>query len=118
MNEAPQETDVIGLLKKMQQQLVYLEKKIDTLIAQRPVQEGRPPFQKDRNFSRPFRPYGRPHSSSRPDHGRSEHSRPEYGNREQSNRPERPAHFNKHRSEGGGHSSYPKKKPFYEKRPR
>ncbi len=94
MNEqAPQETDVIGLLKKMQQQLVYLEKKIDTLITQRP-----------QNFSRPFRPYGRPQHAGE--------------NRPAGNHPDRPAHFNKHRSEGGAHGYVPKKKPFYGKRER
>ena len=54
---APQQVDldVLGVLKRMQQQLVYLEKKIDTLIKQ---SSERPSFNKDRHFSRPFRPGG------------------------------------------------------------
>ena len=59
------ETDVKELLQRMQQQLMFLEKKLDTLI-----QQSRPkPFNQERPFSRPFRPYGRP--QHRPDQGQS-----------------------------------------------
>ena len=47
------EPDVITLIKKMQQQLVFLEKKIDVLIGQSPGK----PFH-DRRFSKPFRRFG------------------------------------------------------------
>jgi len=47
------ETDVLVLIKKMQQQLVFLEKKIDTLISQ--IQE-RP--SRERSFSKPYRSFG------------------------------------------------------------
>ena len=94
-------TDVAGILKKIQQQLVYLEKKIDTLLAQRPAQDRRP--------SRPYdnhRPYSGP--------------RPEYGNRPAEGRSDRPArsgHFNKPHNESHSGFGY-KKKPFFGKRER
>ncbi len=50
-----QETDILVLLQKMQQQLTYLEKKLDTLLQK---SEQKPQFNRDRNFSRPFRPFG------------------------------------------------------------
>ena len=79
------ETEVVAILKKMQQQLVYLEKKIDTLLAQRPAQ--------DRQHSRPYNNNPRPHSSSHAGHG----TRPIEG------RPVRSSHFNKqHHDDNGG----------------
>lgn len=49
--------DVIGLLKKIQQQLNFLEIKLDKLMGQ---SSGRPSFNRDRDrrFGRPFRPSG------------------------------------------------------------
>ena len=48
--------DVVSLIKKMQQQLNFLEKKIDILIGQSPE---RPFGDKEKRFSKPFRPsYG------------------------------------------------------------
>ncbi len=52
---APAEQDMLVLIRKMQQQLVILEKKIDILINQ---SLGRPFSEK--RFSKPFRPFGRP----------------------------------------------------------
>ncbi len=56
--------DVVDLIKKMQQQLVFLEKKIDILIDQssrRPFSEKH--FSKpSRSFGRPYRPFDRKHS--------------------------------------------------------
>lgn len=52
---APDEQDVAVLVKKMQQQLVLLEKKIDILINQ---SEARP--RSEKHFSKPFRPFN-PH---------------------------------------------------------
>lgn len=49
------ESDVLVLIKKMQQQLTYLEKKIDILINQ--SQEK--PF-REKHFSKPFRSFSRP----------------------------------------------------------
>jgi hypothetical protein len=56
---AAAEQDVLTLIKKMQQHLVFLEKKIDLLISQsqaRPLRE--------KHFSRPFRPSGPPYRRS------------------------------------------------------
>ena len=53
--EVPQEEkDAVTLIKKVVQQLAYLETKIDLLLAQ---SKNRPSFQ-DKNFSKPYRPYG------------------------------------------------------------
>lgn len=67
---APVEQDVAALLKKILQQLVFLEKKIDGLANQsssRPVCRangtGRP-F-REREFSKPSRPFGQYHRSGR-----------------------------------------------------
>lgn len=56
--------DVAALIKKMQQQLVFLERKIDLLISQ---SETRPSG--DKHFSKPSRPFGRPHRSFDREHG-------------------------------------------------
>ena len=47
------DTDVVSLIKKMQQQLNFLEKKIDILIGQSPE---RPFRDREKRFSKPFRP--------------------------------------------------------------
>jgi len=63
VNEAlppvPAEQDVVVLIKKMQQQLVFLEKKIDILINQSKAR----PFS-EKHFSKPFRSFGHPHRRS------------------------------------------------------
>lgn len=50
--------DVLAVLKKMQQQLGFLEKKIDQLLGQSSGNDGGRSFRggRDRNFSKPFRP--------------------------------------------------------------
>ena len=53
---APAEQDMPALIRKMQQQLVFLEKKIDILINQSQAR----PFSENK-FSKPFRSSGRPH---------------------------------------------------------
>lgn len=79
-NTAP-ETDVAAMLKKIQQQLAFLEKKIDTLLSQ--SSQGKPFEQK--SFSRPFRgdrpsrpPFrdGRPSRPFRDDRGPRHSDRP------------------------------------------
>ena len=55
-DEKHPEPDVIDLIKKIQQQLVFLEKKIDTLINQ-----SLPRSFEAKRFSKPLRPFG--HSS-------------------------------------------------------
>jgi len=46
--------DVVAMIRKMQQQLVFLERKIDALISQSAGKSDR-----ERGFSKPFRSYGR-----------------------------------------------------------
>ena len=58
------EPEVLALIRKMQQQLAFLEKKIDILIKQSSEKSFERPFQK-RSFSRPFRPGGFSHSHPR-----------------------------------------------------
>ena len=109
------ESDPVVLLKKIQQHLVYLEKKIDTLIAQ-PQSQGQAPVSFKRNFSRPPRPFGHPHGAGRGKHphrpgaagqspfqGRSSEGRS--GN-------DRPS-FNKSRGSNENRGFFAKKKPFF-----
>lgn len=94
---APAEQDVVALIKKMQQQLVFLEKKIDILINQ--SQER--PFGEKR-FSKPFRSFDRPH-------------RYDKGERDNSSRPFRSfGHSQRHGEEDQRFGQ--KKKPFFHKR--
>ncbi len=53
------EQDMVGLINKMQQQLISLEKKIDTLISQ----PSRIPFE-GKHFSKPFRHFDHPRRQS------------------------------------------------------
>ena len=132
---APQaEPDVLSLLKKMQQQLTYLEKKVDLILNQsseksfpekrfsKPFRsgghggprhggghgEGRRDFApRDRNFSRPDnRSGGGGFSRDRQDRG------PRDGNFSGGNRPfDRPREGG---NRGGGFE--PRKKPFFQRR--
>ena len=102
MNE--NETDVVALLQRMQQQLTFLEKKLDTLLQQAQQAQAQPkPFNNrpERTFSKPFRPYGRPHRPSG-GHGPSTYGQGQGG-------PSRPGQ--------GGHpregNFVPKKKPYF-----
>ncbi len=101
MNE--NETDVVALLQRMQQQLTFLEKKLDTLLQQAQQAQAQPkPFNRpERTFSKPFRPYGRPHRPSG-GHGPSTYGQGQGG-------PSRPGQ--------GGHpregNFVPKKKPYF-----
>lgn len=86
--ERQETTDVAGLLKKIQQHLIFLEKKIDALMTQ---STERPAFKKDFS-SRPARPFGRSNWSGggkRHHHGEK---RGGFGGRERSfgDRGERP----------------------------
>ena len=55
------EPNVMTAIKKIQEQLGFLEKKIDTLLAQSSEKS----FNRQRHFSKPFRPGGFSHSSPR-----------------------------------------------------
>ena len=106
------EPDVLTLVKKIQQQLIFLEKKIDTLINSQSQPSQRPPF-RERNFSKP--PFSKPFRSF----GRSEHR----GNSQRDDRPPREGNFSEgrpqfDRSQGGESRGFsgPKKKPFFRRR--
>jgi hypothetical protein len=68
--------DVVSLLKKLQQQVLFLERKIDMLISQskeRPSREQTSPdrpFRK-RPFSKPFRSFDHPQRHGKGEYGRS-----------------------------------------------
>ncbi len=54
--QAPADLDVVALIKRMQQQLAFLEKKLDILISQSQAMPSG-----ERHFSKPFRAPGQPH---------------------------------------------------------
>jgi CxxC-x17-CxxC domain-containing protein len=60
------EPEVIALIKRMQQQLVFLEKKIDTLIGR----SAERPFER-KHFSKSSRPFARPHRYGKGKQGNS-----------------------------------------------
>lgn len=93
----PSEPEVVVLIKKMQQQLVFLEKKIDTLIAQSQAK----PFSAERSFPKPFRSYS--HPPHRPDRPRDNYS--------QDKGSDRGRRFEGRGNEEGHGSGY-KKKPY------
>ena len=66
LTSASTEQDVLTLIRKMQQQLSFLEKKIDILISQSQAQPS-----SERPFSKPFRPSGRPYRRFDSGHGDS-----------------------------------------------
>ncbi len=117
LSVSPQtDSDVVSLIKKMQQQLNFLEKKIDILIGQSPE---RPFGDREKRFSKPFRPsFGGGASHGKRDFNRGprregfSHDRPREGGFS-SNRPRssgfpsdrpRPGGFSKDRPREGGFS--------------
>ena len=95
------ESDVVSLIKKMQQQLNFLEKKIDILIGQSPE---RPFRDREKRFSKPFRPsFG----------GGAHHGKRDF------NRGPRREGFSHDRSREGGFShDRPRESSFSKDRPR
>ncbi len=99
------EQNVMAMLKKIQQQLNFLEMKIDKLSGQ---SSGRPSFNKERRFSKPFRPGGgggdRHFGGPRPSHpqGDREGAPREFSGPRSHGRPERgrKAFFRKQKSKG------------------
>jgi hypothetical protein len=104
------DTDVASLLRKMQQQLLFLERKIDLLIRQsqdrQPAERTSPhrPPQK-RPFSKQYRPFDHARRPSRGEHGHSP--------RESDSTP---GHFYENRPRGKSRGPMPKKKSFSFKR--
>ena len=114
------DSDVVSLIKKMQQQLNFLEKKIDILIGQSPE---RPFRDREKRFSKPFRPSfggGAPHGKRDFNRGpRREgfsHDRPREGGFSHGH--PRESGFSKDRPREGGFSSErPRERSFGEGRP-
>ncbi len=102
--------DVVFLLKKLQEQLTFLERKVDILISQ---SKEKPSFNKERSFSKPpFRSpsssYGASRHGGRPD-SRSERSGPpRERSYESGNRSSERSYGNSSSSSFAG-----KKKPFF-----
>jgi hypothetical protein len=109
-SESESETDVASLLKRMQQQLLFLERKIDLLISQsheRPSRERSSPdrpFPK-RPFSKPFRSFDHTQRHGKGEHGHSPRERDSVQ-----------GHFYERRPGEKKRSPNPKKKPFSYKR--
>jgi hypothetical protein len=104
------DNEVISLLKKVQQQLAFLEKKVDLLIGQ---SQGRP--QRERTVQdRPFRkrPFNKPFNSSEPSRYRGRGERG-HGPSESDSTKER---FYDHHLRGKSRGPIPRKKPFPFKR--
>jgi hypothetical protein len=101
-------TDVVSLILKMQQQLNFLEKKIDLLISQSPDRPYR-----EKRFSKPFRPsFGHgPHHGKRDFYrGPREKSFPHERQRESGFSQDRPR-------EGGFPQDRPRERSFSQERP-
>jgi hypothetical protein len=108
----PPETNLVVLVKKMQQQLNFLEKKIDLLLSQsQPKSFGeRPgsdrPYRKS-PFSKPARSFDRPRPHGPRPHGRGDH--------EQSprDRDSAPGRFYDRFKTAKKRSANPKRKPYH-----
>jgi len=115
---AEQSQELLVIIRKMQQQLLFLEKKIDILINNQ--SQSKPSVERHfskpfRSYERPYRPYDRAHGSAsgeksfdRGRHFEKRHSEEGRG-REGDFSPKR--HFEK-RHEGVKRGFDPKKKPF------
>jgi hypothetical protein len=132
LHPAPADQDVVALIKKMQQQLVFLEKKIDILINQSQAR----PFS-EKHFSKSFRSFGHPHRHSDREHDtasgekssdRGRHFEKRHGEKNQSFGYKRKAYDNSRESDVGQEHHFEKrqggekrgfdqkKKPFYYRR--
>ena len=108
-NEPQNESDPVVLLKKIQQHLVFLEKKIDALIGQSQTAPQGNPFKRN-NFSRPPRPFGHPHGAGRGKHPHRPGGSPEGPSQGQFKRPFEGAR------RGEGQGFFRKKKPPFFRR--
>ncbi|MFH1801067.1 MAG: hypothetical protein ABH891_09545 [Candidatus Omnitrophota bacterium] len=114
------DADVVSLIKKMQQQLNFLEKKIDILIGQSPE---RPFGDREKRFSKPFRPsfgggahHGKGNFNRGPRKEGFSHDRPREGGFSHG-RP-REGGFSKDRAREGGFSQdRPRERSFGQERP-
>lgn len=132
LQQAPVEQDVVALIKRMQQQLAFLEKKLDILINQSQAR----PFS-EKHFSKPIRSYGHAHRRSAKEHDtvygekstdRVRHFEKRHGENKQSFGHKRKAYDNPRERDGGPEHHFDKrqdvgnrgfeqkKKPFYNRR--
>jgi len=95
------DSDVVSLIRKMQQQLNFLEKKIDILIGQSPE---RPFRDREKRFSKPFRP----------SFGSGAH----HGKRDFNHGPRREGFSHDRPREGGFSHDRPRESGFSQDRPR
>ena len=130
--QALADQDVVALIKRMQQQLAFLEKKLDILISQTQTMPSG-----ERHFSKPFRTPGRPHRQFAGDRdafrgkkrfergGRFEkpHGESDRGfghNRKPAEKPREsegaPGHYVENRRGGATREFRHKKKSFYNRR--
>lgn len=98
--------ELMALIQKIQQHLMFLEKKLDTLISQ---SAEKPAFNKGRHFSRPFRPGGPSHHSGPRDRGR------EHGHHSQDRNFSQERSFNHPRGEQKPEFGQ-RRKPFFSRR--
>lgn len=104
------EQELLALMKRMQQQLSFLEKKIDTLLSQ--AQPSERPF-RDRNFSKGHRPFRPSHRHERGPREERSGERP-YSEERHYDRPRRSGEgrpFHRGSSEGG--RDFPRKKRHF-----
>jgi hypothetical protein len=104
------DTNIVSLLKRMQQQLLFLEKKIDLLIGR--SQEGPSGgktspdrFFRKKPFSKPFRSFDQPQRRGKGEYGHNPRERDSA-----------PGHFYEQRPGEKRRGTSPKKKPFSFKR--
>jgi hypothetical protein len=104
------DTEVFDLLKKMQQQMLFLERKIDLLIRQsQDRQPGERPFSNRPSHKRPFSKQYRPFDHSR------HRSRGEHGHNPRESE-SAPVPFYENRPRGKSRGANPRKKTFSFKR--
>ncbi|MDP3920681.1 MAG: hypothetical protein Q8R76_07755 [Candidatus Omnitrophota bacterium] len=102
---SPDDRELIVLIKRLQQQMGFLEKKIEILIG-RSAQK--PSFGREKRFSKPFRTGGPSHGHATTEGGKRSNERPFVGN----------GSFDKSRGGQSNGFRHPKKRPFHPKQKR
>lgn len=104
LSHQPSLADIVLLLKTMQKQLGFLEKKIDVLVSQ---DSGK--FDRERHFKRPFKPFGK--DSGRPFFKRDQdtrgHSKDFWDKKDRG--------YHQGRKQRKSFSGHPSSKDFYDK---
>lgn len=115
--ESGSPADVIFLLKKLQEQLTFLERKVDILVNQ---SKEKPSFNKERTFSKPsFRSgpssYGAARHGNRPDSRAERSGPPRERSYESGHRAPSGERSYRDRDSRGSRGFAGKKKPFFSK---